>query len=100
MKNNNFNNGAANNNSNNNGGFIMSTGTINTVDLFAEVVKAGLEEAHPECSVMGHKVTKNNNLVLRSSFVIAYLNSPRKLLFHSLLSFRVTKISLHALLPD
>ena len=64
MKNNNFNNGAANNNSNNNGGFIMSTGTINTVDLFAEVVKAGLEEAHPECSVMVHKVTKNNNLVL------------------------------------
>ena len=64
MMNNNFNNGAANNNSNNNGGFIMSTGTINTVDLFAEVVKAGLEEAHPECSVMVHKVTKNNNLVL------------------------------------
>ena len=42
----------------------MSTGTINTVDLFAEVVKAGLEEAHPECCVMVHKVTKNNNLVL------------------------------------
>lgn len=64
MQNNNFNNGAANNNSNNNGGFIMSTGTINTVDLFAEVIKTGLEEAHPECSVMVHKVTKNNNLVL------------------------------------
>ena len=64
MMNNNFNNGAANNNSNNNGGFIMSTGTINTVDLFAEVVKTGLEEAHPECSVVVHKVTKNNNLVL------------------------------------
>ena len=64
MMNNNFNNGAANNNSNNNGGFIMSTGTINTVDLFAEVVKAGLEEAHPECSVVVHKVTKNNSLVL------------------------------------
>lgn len=64
MQNNNFNNGAADNNSNNNGGFIMSTGTINTVDLFAEVVKAGLEEAYPECSVMVHKVTKNNNLVL------------------------------------
>ena len=64
MQNNNFNNGAANNNSNNNGGFIMSTGTINTVDLFADVVKAGLEEAHPECSVMVHKVTKNNDLVL------------------------------------
>ena len=64
MQNNNFNNGATNNNSNNNGGFIMSTGTINTVDLFAEVVKAGLEEAHPECSVVVHKVTKNNSLVL------------------------------------
>ena len=64
MMNNNFNNGATNNNSNNNGGFIMSTGTINTVDLFADVVKAGLEEAHPECCVMVHKVTKNNNLVL------------------------------------
>ena len=64
MMNNNFNNGAANNNLNNNGGFIMSTGTINTVDLFAEVVKVGLEEAHPECSVVVHKVTKNNNLVL------------------------------------
>lgn len=64
MMNNNSNNGATNNNSNNNGGFIMSTGTINTVDLFADVVKAGLEEAHPECCVMVHKVTKNNNLVL------------------------------------
>lgn len=64
MQNNNFNNGATNNNSNNNGGFIMSTGTFNTVDLFSEVVKAGLEETHPECSVMVHKVTKNNNLVL------------------------------------
>ena len=64
MMNNNFNNGATNNNSNNNGGFIMSTGTINTVDLFADVVKAGLEEAHPDCCVMVHKVTKNNNLVL------------------------------------
>ena len=64
MQNNNFNNGAADNNSNNNGGFIMSTGTINTVDLFAEVIKVGLEEAHPECSVVVHKVTKNNNLVL------------------------------------
>ena len=64
MQNNNFINGATNNNSNNNGGFIMSTGTINTVDLFAEVVKVGLEEAHPECSVVVHKVTKNNNLVL------------------------------------
>ena len=64
MMNNNFNNGATNNNSNNNGGFIMSTGTINTVDLFADVVKVGLEEAHPECCVMVHKVTKNNNLVL------------------------------------
>lgn len=64
MMNNNFNNGATNNNSNNNGGFIMSTGTINTVDLFSDVVKAGLEEAHPECCVMVHKVTKNNNLVL------------------------------------
>ena len=64
MNNNINNNGTNNNNSNNNGGFIMSTGTINTVDLFAEVVKAGLEEAHPECCVMVHKVTKNNNLVL------------------------------------
>ena len=64
MMNNNFTNGATNNNSNNNGGFIMSTGTINTVDLFSDVVKAGLEEAHPECCVMVHKVTKNNNLVL------------------------------------
>ena len=64
MMNNNFNNGAANNNSNKNGGFTMSTGTIKTVDLFADVVKAGLEEAHPECCVMVHKVTKNNNLVL------------------------------------
>ena len=64
MMNNNFTNGATNNNSNNNGGFIMSTGTINTVDLFAEVVKAGLEEEHPECSIMVHKVTKNNSLVL------------------------------------
>lgn len=42
----------------------MSTGTINTVDLFADVVKTSLENVHPECSVEVHKVTKNNNLVL------------------------------------
>ena len=53
-----------NNNLNNNGGFIMNIGIINTVDLFAEAIKVGFEEAHPECSVMVHKVTKNNNLVL------------------------------------
>lgn len=53
-----------NNNLNNNGGFIMNIGIINTVDLFAEAIKAGFEEAHPECSVMVHKVTKNNDLVL------------------------------------
>ena len=53
-----------NNNLNNNGGFIMNIGIINTVDLFADAIKVGFEEAHPECSVMVHKVTKNNNLVL------------------------------------
>ena len=53
-----------NNNLNNNGGFIMNIGIINTVDLFAEAIKIGFEEAHPECSVMVHKVTKNNDLVL------------------------------------
>ena len=53
-----------NNNLNNNGGFIMNIGIINTVDLFAEAIKVGFEEAHPECSVMVHKVTKNNDLVL------------------------------------
>lgn len=75
MNNNINNNGTNNNNSNNNGGFIMSTGTINTVDLFAEVVKAGLEEAHPECCVMVHKVTKNNNMVpIQSSSVCHWLH--------------------------
>ena len=53
-----------NNNLNNNGGFIMNIGIINTVDSFAEAIKVGFEEAHPECSVMVHKVTKNNDLVL------------------------------------
>ena len=53
-----------NNNLNNNGGFIMNIGIINTVDLFADAIKVGFEEAHPECSVMVHKVTKNNDLVL------------------------------------
>ena len=53
-----------NNNLNNNGGFIMNIGIINTVDLFADAIKVGFEEAHPECSVMIHKVTKNNDLVL------------------------------------
>ena len=53
-----------NNNLNNNGGFIMKRGIINTVDLFADAIKVGFEEAHPECSVMVHKVTKNNDLVL------------------------------------
>ena len=52
------------NNLNNNGGFIMNIGIINTVDLFADAIKVGFEEAHPECSVMVHKVTKNNDLVL------------------------------------
>ena len=53
-----------NNNLNNNGGFIMNIGIINTVDLFADAIKVGFEEAHPECSVMVHKVTKNNDLIL------------------------------------
>ena len=53
-----------NNNLNNKGGFIMNIGIINTVDLFAEAIKVEFEEAHPECSVMVHKVTKNNDLVL------------------------------------
>ena len=53
-----------NNNLKNKGGFIMNIGIINTVDSFAEAIKVGFEEAHPECSVMVHKVTKNNDLVL------------------------------------
>lgn len=62
MMNNNFNNGTNNNGMN--GGFTMRTGTIATVEAFADVVKTAFEMAYPECKIQVDKVTKNNSLIL------------------------------------
>ncbi len=62
-KNNNLNNAAANTN-NMNGGFIMSTGTIKTVEDFAQMAKEAFGAEYPECEVEVRKVTENNGLVL------------------------------------
>ncbi len=66
--NNNLNNAAANNN-NMNGGFIMATGTIKTVEDFAQMAKEAFEAEYPECEVEVRKVTKNNGLVLTGIMV-------------------------------
>ncbi len=63
MMNNNFNNEAANNNFNSgNGGFIMSTGTIKTMEVFAGTVKRAIEVYFGEdYKVQVHTVIKNND---------------------------------------
>ncbi len=63
MMNNNFNNEAANNNNNSeNGGFIMSTGTIKTMEAFAGTVKSAMEVYFGEdYKVQVHNVIKNND---------------------------------------
>lgn len=66
MMNNNFNNRATNNNSNsNNGGFIMSQGTIITIEIFADTVKTAMEAYYgDDYAVTVQKVHKNNGVVL------------------------------------
>lgn len=66
MMNNNFNNGATNNNSNNGkGDFIMTTGTIGTMEVFAGTVKRAMEVYYGEdYRVSVQDVQKNNGLVL------------------------------------
>lgn len=72
MMNNNFNNGVINNNSNNGGEFIMSIGTIGTMEAFASVIKAAMEEYFGDCvRVTVQKVTKNNGLVLTGLTVLS-----------------------------
>ena len=63
MMNNSMNNGAANNNNNsNNGGFIMTTGTIRTMELFADTVKTAMEVHFGEdYRVQLQDVIKNND---------------------------------------
>lgn len=66
MMNNNFNNNGTNSNNSNNGGkFIMATGTIRTMEAFAETVKTVVEAVcGSECSVDVQKVVKNNGRIL------------------------------------
>ena len=66
MTNNNFNNGATNNNSNNGkGDFIMTTGTIGTMEAFAGTVKSAMEAYFGnDYKVQVHTVVKNNDLYL------------------------------------
>ena len=65
---NNFNSNATNNNSNNNsnnGGFIMTQGTITTMEAFAGTVKTAMEVTYGEdYKVSVQEVKKNNGLVL------------------------------------
>lgn len=63
-----MNNNATNNNSNNNsnnGGFIMTQGTITTMEAFADTIKAAMEVTYGEdYRVSVQEVKKNNGLVL------------------------------------
>lgn len=73
MMNNNFNNGATNNNNNsNNGGFIMATGTIRTMEVFAGTVKSAMEAYYGAgYKVQVHTVVKNNDLKLTGLTILA-----------------------------
>ena len=68
MMNNNFNDNGTDNNSNNNsnnGGFIMTQGTITTMEAFAGTIKAAMEATYGEdYKVSVQEVKKNNGLVL------------------------------------
>ena len=73
---NNFNNNGTDNNSNNNnnsnnGGFIMTQGTITTMEAFAGTVKTAVEAHYGESySVTVQDVNKNNGLVLTGITVL------------------------------
>lgn len=68
MMNNNFNNNGTNNNSNNNSNngekFIMANNTINSLQVFADVIKEAFSVTYPDAMVRVHEVNKNNGLVL------------------------------------
>lgn len=68
MMNNNFNNNGTNNNSNNNsnngGKFIMTNNTINSLQVFADIIKEAFTSIYPDGNVRVHEVQKNNGLVL------------------------------------
>ena len=68
MMNNNFNNNGTNNNSNNNsnngGKFIMANNTINSLEVFADIIKEAFSATYPDAMVRVHEVKKNNGLVL------------------------------------
>ena len=74
MMNNNFNNGATNNNNNsNNGGkFIMTNGTIRTMEAFAGTVKTAMEAYYgDEYKVQVNTVVKNNDLHLTGLTILS-----------------------------
>lgn len=67
MMNNNLNNNRTNNNSNNsnNGGnFIMANNTINSLQVFAGIIKEAFTSVYPDNKVFVREVKKNNGLVL------------------------------------
>lgn len=68
MMNNNLNNNGTNNNSNNNsnngGNFIMANNTINSLQVFAGIIKEAFTSVYPANKVFVREVKKNNGLVL------------------------------------
>ena len=68
MMNNNFNNNGTNNNGNNNsnngGKFIMANNTINSLEVFADVIKEAFSVTYPDAMVRVHEVKKNNGMIL------------------------------------
>lgn len=68
MMNNNFNNNGTDNNSNNNsnngGKFIMANNTINSLEVFADVIKEAFSVTYPDAMVRVHEVKKNNGMIL------------------------------------
>lgn len=78
MMNNSMNNGAANNNNNsNNGGkFIMTNGTIRTMETFAGTVKSAMEAYFgDEYKVQVNTVVKNNDLHLTGLTILNRSNN-------------------------
>lgn len=68
MMNNNLNNNGTNNNSNNNsnsgGNFIMANNTINSLQVFAGIIKEAFTSVYLDNKVFVREVKKNNGLVL------------------------------------
>jgi len=77
MMNNFMNNGATNNNGkSNNGGFIMATGTIRTMDVFADIIKQAMELHFGKgYKVEIHKVVKNNDTHLTGLTILDKMNN-------------------------